>query len=79
VDRGLETFTTSDDEQRIPSRQLPAAVRARDRKHAPGRPSSRRAPIGLPGPFEWDVKRLGASVEIAARSRGFDRKIGPGS
>ncbi len=25
-----------------------------------------------PGPFEWDVKRLAASVEIAARSRGFD-------
>ena len=29
----------------------------------------------LPGPFEWDVKRLAASLEIAARSRGFDRKI----
>ncbi len=29
----------------------------------------------LPGPFEWDVKRLGASLEIAARGRGFDRKI----
>ena len=28
----------------------------------------------LPGPFEWDVKRLAASLEIAARSRGFDRK-----
>jgi uncharacterized protein (DUF2252 family) len=25
-----------------------------------------------PGPFEWDVKRLAASVEIAGRSRGFD-------
>lgn len=25
----------------------------------------------LPGPFEWDVKRLAASMEIAARSRGF--------
>ena len=24
----------------------------------------------LPGPFEWDVKRLAASIEIAARSRG---------
>jgi uncharacterized protein (DUF2252 family) len=24
-----------------------------------------------PGPFEWDVKRLLASIEIAARSRGF--------
>ena len=26
----------------------------------------------LPGPFEWDVKRLAASVEIAARERGLD-------
>jgi uncharacterized protein (DUF2252 family) len=26
----------------------------------------------LPGPFEWDIKRLAASIEIAARSRGFD-------
>jgi uncharacterized protein (DUF2252 family) len=26
----------------------------------------------LPGPFEWDVKRLAASFEIAARHRGFD-------
>ena len=26
----------------------------------------------LPGPFEWDVKRLVASVVIAARDRGFD-------
>ena len=25
----------------------------------------------LPGPFEWDVKRLVASIEVAARSRGF--------
>ena len=25
-----------------------------------------------PAPFEWDVKRLAASVEIAARERGFD-------
>jgi uncharacterized protein (DUF2252 family) len=25
----------------------------------------------LPGPFEWDVKRLAASVEVAARDRGF--------
>ena len=25
----------------------------------------------LPGPFEWDVKRLAASFEIAARDRGF--------
>jgi uncharacterized protein (DUF2252 family) len=27
----------------------------------------------LPGPFEWDVKRLAASLDVAARSRGFDR------
>jgi uncharacterized protein (DUF2252 family) len=27
----------------------------------------------LPGPFEWDVKRLVASVEVAGRSRGFGR------
>lgn len=25
-----------------------------------------------PGPFEWDVKRMAASFEIAARARGFD-------
>ena len=25
----------------------------------------------LPGPFEWDVKRLAASIEVAGRSRGF--------
>jgi uncharacterized protein (DUF2252 family) len=28
----------------------------------------------LPGPFEWDVKRLAASFEVAARDRGFRRK-----
>jgi hypothetical protein len=28
----------------------------------------------LPGPWEWDVKRLLASFEIAARAREFDRK-----
>jgi len=27
----------------------------------------------LPGPFEWDVKRLVASFAVAGRSRGFDR------
>jgi uncharacterized protein (DUF2252 family) len=27
----------------------------------------------FPGPFEWDVKRLAASFEIAARDRGFRR------
>jgi uncharacterized protein (DUF2252 family) len=25
-----------------------------------------------PGPFEWDVKRLAASLEVAGRGRGFD-------
>ena len=29
-----------------------------------------------PGPFEWDLKRLGASFEIAARSRNFSAKEG---
>lgn len=29
----------------------------------------------LPGPWEWDVKRLVASVEIAGRERGFDAKF----
>ena len=29
----------------------------------------------LPGPWEWDLKRLAASVEIAGRERGFDAKI----
>ena len=29
----------------------------------------------LPGPWEWDVKRLAASVEIATRERGFAGKI----
>jgi uncharacterized protein (DUF2252 family) len=28
----------------------------------------------LPGPFEWDVKRLAASLEIAGRENGFKRK-----
>jgi len=27
----------------------------------------------LPGPWEWDLKRLAASLEIAGRSNGFDR------
>jgi uncharacterized protein (DUF2252 family) len=27
-----------------------------------------------PGPFEWDVKRLAASLEVAARGRGMDSK-----
>ena len=26
----------------------------------------------LPGPWEWDVKRLAASFEVAGRDRGFD-------
>ena len=29
----------------------------------------------LPGPWEWDVKRLAASFEIAARAREFDKKV----
>jgi uncharacterized protein (DUF2252 family) len=28
-----------------------------------------------PGPFEWDVKRLGASFEIACRARGFHSRV----
>jgi uncharacterized protein (DUF2252 family) len=28
----------------------------------------------LPGPFEWDVKRLVASFAVAGRDRGFDLK-----
>ena len=28
----------------------------------------------LPGPWEWDVKRLGTSLEVAARDNGFGRK-----
>ncbi|HEY7438233.1 MAG TPA: DUF2252 domain-containing protein [Acidimicrobiia bacterium] len=28
----------------------------------------------LPGPWEWDLKRLAASFEIAARARGFDER-----
>ena len=30
----------------------------------------------LPGPWEWDVKRLAASLEIAARDRGFAQSDG---
>ena len=33
----------------------------------------------LPGPFEWDVKRLAASFAVAGRDRGFDgamRRVG---
>jgi uncharacterized protein (DUF2252 family) len=30
----------------------------------------------LPGPFEWDVKRLGASLAIGARDRGFSAAEG---
>jgi hypothetical protein len=29
----------------------------------------------LPGPFEWDLKRLSASLEIAARGRDFDEPV----
>ncbi len=27
----------------------------------------------IPGPFEWDLKRLAASIEVAARDRDFER------
>ena len=30
----------------------------------------------LPGPWEWDVKRLAASFEIMGRFRGFPRNVG---
>ena len=33
----------------------------------------------LPGPWEWDVKRLAASLVIAGRDRGFSEKRGPTS
>src|SRR2546430_2531077 len=29
----------------------------------------------LPGPFEWDVKRLAASVAVAGRDRGFEDTV----
>ena len=29
----------------------------------------------LPGPFEWDVKRLVASFAVAGRDRGFNPKV----
>ena len=29
----------------------------------------------LPGPFEWDVKRLAASIIVAGRFRGFDHHV----
>ena len=28
----------------------------------------------LPGPFEWDVKRLAASITVSARTNGFSAK-----
>ena len=30
----------------------------------------------LPGPWEWDVKRLAASFEVCGRERGFSRRTG---
>jgi uncharacterized protein (DUF2252 family) len=30
----------------------------------------------LPGPFEWDLKRLAASFAVAARDNGFDDEVG---
>lgn len=32
----------------------------------------------LPGPFEWDIKRLVASFAVASRDRGFSRKVSRG-
>ena len=29
----------------------------------------------FPGPWEWDIKRLGASLVLAARDRGFSKSI----
>jgi uncharacterized protein (DUF2252 family) len=29
----------------------------------------------LPGPFEWDVKRLAASLAVAGRDKGFSAKV----
>ena len=31
----------------------------------------------LPGPWEWDVKRLAASLEVAARGNGFSAQAAP--
>ena len=33
----------------------------------------------LPGPWEWDVKRLAASLQVVARQRGFPRPVASGS
>lgn len=33
----------------------------------------------LPGPFEWDLKRLAASAVVAARDRGFEAVVGRGA
>ena len=33
----------------------------------------------LPGPFEWDVKRLAASFVIASRNNGFDEEVARGA
>ena len=33
----------------------------------------------LPGPWEWDVKRLAASMEVAGRGNGFGGKDRPRS
>ena len=29
----------------------------------------------FPGPWEWDIKRLGASLVLAARDRGFSKSV----
>jgi uncharacterized protein (DUF2252 family) len=33
----------------------------------------------LPGPWEWDVKRLATSLVVAARTAGFDQAVGHGA
>src|SRR5882757_3095140 len=33
----------------------------------------------LPGPWEWDLKRLGASFAVAARSKGLSDEVGRGA
>src|SRR5271170_3495311 len=33
----------------------------------------------FPGPWEWDIKRLGASLILAARDRGFSKGISDGA
>ena len=32
----------------------------------------------LPGPWEWDVKRLATSLEVAGRANGYSDEAAPG-